>query len=331
MPLKNERSLILGSHSGNPRDNNNENEQDASMQISEMDWDAIHHRALGAYLGFAVGDALGATVEFMTPREIGARYGLHRDIIGGGWLKLKAGQVTDDTQMALALGQSIISNGGFSAHSAAQSFAAWLKTKPVDVGATCRRGIRRFIVDGSLEAPPGDGDAGNGACMRNLPVALAALGDEQAFAAWTVAQCHITHNHPLSDAASLTLGRMAQHLLLGHGIKACRIEANLLIAAQPLFRFEPYPRRASAYVVDTVQTVLYYFFRSDNFESCVTQVVNRGDDADTTGALAGMLSGAAFGIDDIPPYWLKKLDRNVVRQITAQTEALLNVARGNLT
>jgi ADP-ribosyl-[dinitrogen reductase] hydrolase len=157
------------------------------------------------------------------------------------------------------------------------------------------------------------------------------LGNDQAFAGWTIAQCHLTHNHPLSDAASLALGRMVQHLLLGAGIKACRQEANLLIAQHPPFRFEPYPRRASAYIVDTVQTVLYYFFRSDDFESCVTQVVNRGDDADTTGALAGMLSGAAFGVDDIPHYWLKKLDKDIVLQITAQTEALLQFARKRLT
>ena len=300
------------------------------MPSRELDWDAIQRRALGAYLGFAVGDALGATVEFMTPREIGALYGLHRDIIGGGWLKLKAGQVTDDTQMALALGQSIIKDGGFSARAAAESFATWLKTKPVDVGATCRRGIRRFIVDGSLEAPPGDGDAGNGACMRNLPVALASLGNDQGFTNWTIAQCHLTHNHPLSDAASLALGHMVQRLVLGEGIKACRAEANLLVTTHPLFRFEPYPRRASAYIVDTVQTVLHYFLRSDGFESCVTQVVNRGDDADTTGALAGMLSGAAFGVEDIPNYWLKKLDKDVALQIIAQTEALLQFARRRL-
>ena len=50
-------------------------------------------RALGAYLGFACGDALGATVEFMTPKQIHKHYGVHQDIIGGGWLNLEAGQV----------------------------------------------------------------------------------------------------------------------------------------------------------------------------------------------------------------------------------------------
>jgi ADP-ribosylglycohydrolase len=46
----------------------------------------VEDRALAAFLGFAAGDALGATVEFMTKGEIAAEYGVHRDIVGGGWL-----------------------------------------------------------------------------------------------------------------------------------------------------------------------------------------------------------------------------------------------------
>jgi ADP-ribosyl-[dinitrogen reductase] hydrolase len=289
--------------------------------------DDLHDRALGAYLGFAVGDALGATVEFMTPSEIQERYGMHRDMIGGGWLKLKPGQVTDDTQMSLALGQSIVDSGGWNAGAAADAFAAWLKTKPVDVGNTCRRGIQRYLTDGSLCAPPNEGDAGNGACMRNLPLALATFNADDVFARASLAQCHLTHNHPLSDAATVALGRMTRHLLRGGGIKACRAEANRLIDEYPVFRFEPYPKRASAYIVESVQTVLYYFFRTDNFESCVTEVVNCGEDADTNGALAGMLAGAAYGVDDIPHYWLKKLDKKIKARIEAQTEALLELAQ----
>jgi len=292
-----------------------------------MNWDDIHRRALGAYMGMAIGDALGATVEFMTPREIHNMYGMHRKIIGGGWLKLKPGQVTDDTGMSLALGDSIITANGFNTKAAADAFADWLKSKPVDCGATCRRGIRRYMLDGSLEAPPNDGDAGNGACMRNLSVTLATLGDDKEFVAGTLAQCRITHHHPLSDAASLALGRMTQQLIMGGGIKACRLIANTLISSHPAFRFDPYPKRASAYIVDTVQTVLYFFFRTDSFESCVTQVVNQGDDADTTGALAGMLTGAAYGVQDIPAYWLKRLDPEVALTIEAQTDDLLNLAR----
>jgi ADP-ribosyl-[dinitrogen reductase] hydrolase len=122
---------------------------------------------------------------------------------------------------------------------------------------------------------------------------------------------------------------MVRTLICGGGIKACRAEANRLIADFPEFRFEPYPRRASGYIVDTVQTVLHYFFRTDSFESCVTEVVNRGEDADTNGALAGMLAGAAYGVSGIPGYWLRKLDREIKARIEAQTEALLVLAQGD--
>ena len=153
----------------------------------------------------------------MTKSEIAARYGVHRKIIGGGWLRLAPGAVTDDTEMALALGRSLVRCGGLDVHDVCEEFAAWLKSGPVDVGNTCRRGIRRYLTQGTVEGPFFEGDAGNGAAMRILPVALATLGQPDKAAAWTVAQCHITHHHPLSDAASLTLVRMLHGLLSGGG------------------------------------------------------------------------------------------------------------------
>ena len=74
--------------------------------------DDISDRARAAFIGMAVGDALGATVEFMTATEIASKYGTFRDIIGGGWLRLKPGQVTDDTEMALCIGRAIIKKSG---------------------------------------------------------------------------------------------------------------------------------------------------------------------------------------------------------------------------
>lgn len=51
----------------------------------------IKDKILGSYIGLAVGDALGATTEFMTPREIQVNIGVHNKITGGGWLRLEAG------------------------------------------------------------------------------------------------------------------------------------------------------------------------------------------------------------------------------------------------
>jgi ADP-ribosyl-[dinitrogen reductase] hydrolase len=294
-----------------------------------MDRQYLYDRALGAYLGLAVGDALGATVEFMLPREIQYQYGVHREIVGGGWLKLKPGRVTDDTEMSLSLGRAMIASKSWDVRAVADAYVAWLRSRPVDVGNTCRRGIRRYMLEGSLSGPLSDADGGNGAAMRNLPVVLATLHDEAAFVAQTLSQSHITHNNALSDAATLTLGRMTRRILQGEGraIRDCRAFANALVAQYPVFRFKPYPGRASAYIVDTLQTVLHHFFTTDSFESLLVETVNRGEDADTTGAIAGMLGGALYGSQAIPKRWLNKLEPRVVTEIRWQADKLLQLSQ----
>jgi ADP-ribosyl-[dinitrogen reductase] hydrolase len=105
-------------------------------------------------LGVAVGDALGAPVEFMTPGEIATKYGRLQEMVGGGWLRLRPGQITDDTEMTLCLARGIVNSGGWDLKAIAGEFAAWLRSKPIDVGDTCRRGIRNFMLKGELESPP---------------------------------------------------------------------------------------------------------------------------------------------------------------------------------
>lgn len=291
-----------------------------------MSTEQILNRALGAYLGFACGDALGATVEFMPPKQIQKRYGVHQDMIGGGWLGLEEGQVTDDTQMSLALGQAIIDHQGWNIQAVADNFVAWMESDPPDIGNTCRRGIMRYRDNGQLFGLPRDDDAGNGACMRNLPVALATLNRPDCFSEWSLQQSHITHNHPLSNAATLTLGRIVNQLINGQDIDACKQEAELLISQHGEFAYTPYPGKASAYIIDTVQTVLHYFFSTDSFESCLIATVNQGADADTTGALVGMLAGAKYGVEQIPERWLTRLDQKIADQIRQQTTELIRLA-----
>jgi len=287
---------------------------------------SLYSKALGAYYGLAVGDALGAPIEFLTKREIAHR-GTHREMTGGGWLQLKPGQITDDTEMSLHLGRAWIQAEGWNADVTATHLATWLKHHPIDVGNTCRRGIRRYMLDGTLYGLPSEGDGGNGAAMRILPIALATLGDDAAFEQAALEQAHITHHHPLSDAATLTLGRMVHVLLAGQGMETSLKFANALVKAHPQFRFSPYPGRASGYIVDTMQTVLHHFFNTGNFEDCVVATVNCGEDADTTGAIVGMLAGALYGVEAIPRRWIDQLDISVKTEIEYQTKALLKGVR----
>ncbi len=288
--------------------------------------DDILERARGVLLGLAVGDALGATTEFMTREEVRARFGVHRRITGGGWLHLKPGQVTDDTQMSLALARAVVRSGGWNLAAVADEFAEWLKAGPIDVGSTCARGIRRYLHHGTLEAPPCDADAGNGAAMRVAPVALCSLGNEDLVAERAIAQARLTHHHPLSDAASATVAVLVHRAVLGATPYDLHAATRVLTVRHPRFRFDPYPGQASGYVVDTLQTVFHHFFTTASFEECLVEVVNQGGDADTTGAIAGAIAGAFYGPGAIPRPWVRRLDSRVRDEAQDLARALVAVS-----
>jgi ADP-ribosyl-[dinitrogen reductase] hydrolase len=75
-----------------------------------------------------------------------------------------------------------------------------------------------------------------------------------------------------------------------------------------------------------VQTVLHYFTLHADFESAMIGTVNQGDDADTTGALLGMLAGARCGAARLPQRWLQRLQPATVLAVTQQTRELLRIA-----
>jgi ADP-ribosyl-[dinitrogen reductase] hydrolase len=292
--------------------------------VDGVDLEDVRARARAAFLGLALGDALGATVEFMTATEIRAAHGVHREVAGGGWLRLRAGQVTDDTEMSLCVARALDAAGGWDARETAERFAAWLRGRPVDVGSTVRKGIRRFMLDGTLQGPPNEGDAGNGAAMRMVPVALATLGDPALLGRLAVEQARITHHHPLSDAACIHVGELVQLACLGRSMARLRRASDALVERVPAFRFHPWRGLATGYVVDTLQTVLHFLHTTHGFEACVVAVVNQGGDADTTGAIAGAIAGAYYGPEALPSRWLRRLDPAVRREIEALAGRLVS-------
>jgi ADP-ribosyl-[dinitrogen reductase] hydrolase len=292
------------------------------------DTKALKLRARAAYAGLAIGDALGATVEFMTPREIKHQYGIHRDIIGGGWLKLEKGSVTDDTEMSLALGRSILHEGRVDAIAAVKAFDAWMRTKPKDIGHTVRRGILHFRNTGMVENPYNDMDAGNGSCMRTLPVALCTLGaTHDAIVEASRAQAHTTHNAEFADAGTECVIDLVQMGITGASREQLRHRAEELVLQFPGFSFENTDfGNPGGFIVDTLKAVFASFFNTTRFESCLVDVVNKGGDADTTGAITGMIAGAFYGCDDIPEIWLRAIDQKILRQCLDQADALVGLS-----
>lgn len=293
----------------------------------------MRRRVLGAYLGLAIGDALGATVEFMTPREIRAQYGVHDVIVGGGWLRLRPGQVTDDTEMSLALGDAILAYQGVDPVTIAQAFSDWMRRKPVDIGHTVRRGIAYFRRTGSPAVPYDEHGAGNGACMRCLPVAIATFGHPvAAVEAAVVAQAHVTHHSAASDTGTLFVVRLVQAALAGADATRLAQTREAFLASHPEFRARQGRRveNPSGYIVETLQAVFEALDGSDGFRDTLCDVVNRGGDADTTGAILGMIAGALWGVDAIPQAWRRALDPQVAERCARQAVALLRLARSGM-
>ena len=133
-------------------------------------------RYRGCLLGLAVGDALGTTLEFCRPGS----FTPITDMVGGGPFRLKPGQWTDDTSMALCLASSLTERGGFDARDQMERYVRWWREgywsstgRCFDIGNTTSAALSRFQKTGDPFAGSTDPHAaGNGSLMRLAPVPL---------------------------------------------------------------------------------------------------------------------------------------------------------------
>jgi ADP-ribosyl-[dinitrogen reductase] hydrolase len=134
-------------------------------------------RIKGGLYGVAVGDALGGTTEFMSTREIEAKFGYLTEIIGGGVWDLEPGEVTDDTMMTLCVAAGIIENPAEPMEAIGRLFMEWYQSRPKDIGNIIRHVFRIYEGDWLEAAFIAHMDmgqsGGNGSLMRCLPAALA--------------------------------------------------------------------------------------------------------------------------------------------------------------
>jgi ADP-ribosyl-[dinitrogen reductase] hydrolase len=282
--------------------------------------DALRDRYRGVLLGKAVGDALGATVEFMSRDAIQRQYGELRDIIGGGWLSLPAGEITDDTQMALCIAHSIVERQGFDADDISARFVAWYRSNPPDIGNTTRHALRQ-LADGVPWEEAGHNthlqmrprDASNGSIMRCAPVALLDRLDPTANARHSMDSSRITHANPLCIDSCVALNAAISTLLNDPHADPVAVAASVTDNVQIR---EALGRVADAttdtldaggYVLSTLTSALWSVTSHHTLEDALVAAVNLGQDADTTGAVAGALAGARWGAESIPDRWLDVL------------------------
>jgi ADP-ribosylglycohydrolase len=142
----------------------------------------MNERARGALLGLAVGDALGTTYEFEEIEQRGypgLATGPAIDVTGGGPFGLAAGQITDDTQMAICLARSLAEQRSLDVSDVARRYVAWTE-EAFDIGNQTRDALTRIARGTAPEVAglatwrqSGRRAAGNGSLMRTVPIAVA--------------------------------------------------------------------------------------------------------------------------------------------------------------
>jgi ADP-ribosyl-[dinitrogen reductase] hydrolase len=275
----------------------------------------IQNRLRGLAVGAAIGDALGMPLEFGPARPLD---NLEREMRPG---RLAAGAFTDDTEMALALAESLLAARPLDPVDLAQRFVAWMQTGPADVGIQTSSVLSRIAAGESWEQASAailrrrPDSAGNGSVMRCWPVALANWNDLPALIRESALQSRVTHAHPECLAGATFVNVTLYHLLHGAAPAAAVTAALEQVELPPELRAAllaaPGKSRTalpnSGWVRHTLESAVWGLLTTASFEEAVVQVVNLGQDADTAGAVVGALAGAAYGLEALPPRWTQLL------------------------
>jgi ADP-ribosyl-[dinitrogen reductase] hydrolase len=289
----------------------------------------LHSRNRGILLGLAVGDALGGPVEFMTREAIYKKYGRPvREMVGGGWLKLKPGGTTDDTAMARIVAESIVERERVDTTDIARRYVAWMQSEPPDIGNITRFALRGFQVGlgvphaalGAHRQTNGK-SAGNGTIMRCAPIAMRYWHDERRLIDGSREEALITHFDPQAWTGSVAINMLIARLLRGMPLTEAIADVGARVRRIPRASsevaeiFERSRARlhsgllsTTGYVLDTLHIALWAVLGYTTFEETVVAAVNLGGDADTQGAVVGAIAGALYGVEAIPARWLERLE-----------------------
>lgn len=304
---------------------------------------ANQERFLGALLGMAIGDALGMPVAGWSADRIRARFGriddYHRRVFSDG-AEIKAGEFTDESEIALCIVESFTANQG--------------TLDPDNIGA--RLGFlaagesKRWMGDATLAALTRaaetldyqvpldeDGPATGDVAARGIPIGLIhSLGplDAARLRADAELVTRLTHGSPLAIAATTAVAYAVQLAarretpasewaartvaFVGVGTVAERLTAtaSLFAAGEPatvaIPRLGTDPDAAAV-----VASSLYAAMSAATFEEAVFAAVNAGGASDARGAIAGALAGAARGTTGIPQRLIDDLEGRIYISLAA--------------
>jgi len=309
----------------------------------------------GCILGAAIGDALGMPNEDLTLEE--------RDLYYGGEIRdftdphkntpcrfLKAGQYTDDTQLILAIAESIIESKGFNPDSISRRLVVWLDTEDGNRyrGEATRQGIQN-LKEGVPWQEAGIDKAGCGSATRAIPFGLYYSDVNEAIKYARLSSC-MTHNNDVAKDGAACVAAVIANLTMRQIPRLVDLQQ---IATTIVFKNKLDDVRrclANCYNMDesireigntsmaheAVGLALFVFLsNTSDFEAAVRAGANailkgKKGDTDSIACLVGAMSGAYNGIGSIPKKWLNRIENGKKLTVVAQKLFKSRTSSGNL-
>ena len=296
---------------------------------------SIEDAFVGCIMGCAVGDALGAPHEWSGVPDVSGAEELFRDF--APIRNFAKGTWTDDTQLTLALAESIAQRGEISGSDFANRIADFFRRgETPGWGISITTAASNMALGGAAWNEMGDkaGKAGNGCAMRAGPIGLWLHDDIEAIpdaareisivthkdpraiagataVATAVAYCTSRRSVEREELLSLLVRNTSRH---GDALAEKLNEMSELLEEDgpaavekiiALGQFGPHRGswggRITPFVLPTVMICIYWFLRCPtDYKAAVGNTITSGGDVDTTGAICGAISGALNGAASIP-------------------------------
>jgi ADP-ribosylglycohydrolase len=301
------------------------------MKLSEAE---LRDRIRGAFLGAAIGDALGMPTEFLSRNEVHGRFGYvtgfesYRDkIIQRPW---DVGEWTDDFEQALRVAFVLVEHKGLDERALAQELAEWAKEDGRGCGALTAELLRheKFLEEPSEVAAEvwqrtKEGrNAPNGALMRTFPTALWDFWDGGTVSKNTKIACAVTHADPRCQRSCHTMAYLLGYLMgwpeaidtprkltaeLREFIKKMGWQEDEELKdiitrkiTRPIAGLKL--NESIGYTYKALSAGMWALCNGTSFEDGLLPIINEGGDADTNGTVAGVLLGVKFGETAIPKH-----------------------------
>ncbi len=296
-------------------------------------------RVAGAFIGLAVGDAMGAPFE---RKEIGS-FTYTKEMIGGGPYKLPVGAWTDETATALCLAQSLLVTHELNVHDLVERLKKWVENGENTSTGECigiEQKLLNFVTNFDRNRKVNSDHIfqkakGSSVLARVAPIACIHWDDLQSARRIAKQQSYLTHSSEIVAGSCEFLVLVLSHLIAGREWRFILNmpthndwpdEIKAMVGGVWMHKSLP-DLKSTKNVVDILEAACWFINKSDSFEDAVISAINLGGNSDTLGAVVGQIAGALYGLESIPIRWFDQLAK--VEHLTDVAMQMVELSRSD--